>query len=96
MLYVRIYKTFDISICSVKKEVATVAGISQDKPVSSVEGGKNGASCTPINGSLISATFKATNGTNMNGQVVTQPGVTNPLAQVYLKSVAYHVTRDVG
>ena len=84
MLYVRIYKTFDIFICSVKKEVATVAGISQDKPVSSVEGGKNGASCTPINGSLISTTFKAANGTNMNGQVVTQPGVTNPLAQVYI------------
>ena len=31
----------------------------------------NGASCTPINGSIISTTLKPSNGTSINGQVTT-------------------------
>ena len=55
----------------VKKEVATVAGIPQDKPNSSIENNRNGASITPINGSIISTTLKPSNGTNINCQVAT-------------------------
>jgi len=54
-----------------KKEVATVAGIPQDKPNSSIENNRNGASITPINGSIISTTLKPSNGTNINCQVAT-------------------------
>ena len=55
----------------VKKEVATVAGIPQDKPNSSIENNKNGASMTSINGSIISTTLKPSNGTNINCQLAT-------------------------
>ena len=57
------------TLFSSKKEVTAVAGITQNKPTSTVEGSKNGVSCTPINGPIISATIKAANGTNMTQKI---------------------------
>ena len=70
------------TLFSSKKEVTAVAGITQNKPTSTVEGSKNGVSCTPINGPIISATIKAANGTNISCQAVGQAGGPKQTTQV--------------
>ena len=70
------------TLFSSKKEVTAVAGITQNKPTSAVEGSKNGVSCTPINGPIISATIKAANGTNISCQAVGQAGGLKQTTQV--------------
>ena len=72
-------------LISVKKEVATVAGIPQEKPNMSSDSHKNGVSCTPINGTVISAPLKTpSNGANISCQVATNLGSQKQLTQVFI------------
>ena len=86
ILYIYVHKTrisyLVATLFSSKKEVTAVAGITQNKPTSTVEGSKNGVSCTPINGPIISATIKAANGTNISCQAVGQAGGPKQTTQV--------------
>ena len=86
MITIYIYETrisyLVATLFSSKKEVTAVAGITQNKPTSTVEGSKNGVSCTPINGPIISATIKAANGTNISCQAVGQAGGPKQTTQV--------------